>query len=112
MIAAASAMPWLDPQFKLEHVPFSLQELDRIVDRVSLGAMVDVPVVESYTSVVTTDTLVDIVKGCSLTNQAIDFIGDLIEASGGALLCHGLSGGNGVILLGCVARAGRQSPLA
>ena len=83
MIAAASAMPWLDPQFKLEHVPFSLQELDRIVDRVSLGAMVDVPIVESYTSVVTTDTLVDIVKGRSLTNQAVDFIGDLIEASGG-----------------------------
>ena len=43
----------------------------------------DVPVVESYSSVVTTDTLIEIAKGRPLTNQAVDFVVDLIEACRG-----------------------------
>ena len=78
-----SAMSWLAPHFRSEQSPISLAELDRLVERSLLGAPGDISVIESCTSVVTTATLVDIAMGRPISNSAVDFVLDLIDACGG-----------------------------
>ena len=78
-----SAMSWLSPLCRLESWPVSLSALMKLVNSVPLAVLPDVLLVESNYSMVTSDSLLDVVKGRPISNLVIDFIVDLVDASRG-----------------------------
>ena len=76
-------MSWLTAMSRIEDWPIALSDLSQLVDEVGLAALPDVPIVESSGSMVTSDTLLDVLRGSAISNLTVDFIVDLIASSGG-----------------------------
>ena len=62
-------MSWLDPHLRFEHWPVSLHAL-------SIRAFEDASIVELFTVLVTSDSLLDVVKGRPISNLTADLIWD------------------------------------
>ena len=77
----SSAMTWAGPDVCLESWPIPLVALNNLVDSLSLSLLPDVPIVESVGGLVTSETLLDVVKGAPISNLTIDFLVDLLYDS-------------------------------
>ena len=74
-------MTWAGPDVCLESWPIPLVALSNLVDSLSLSLLPDVPIVESVGGLVTSETLLDVVKGAPISNLTIDFLVNLLYDS-------------------------------